>query len=78
MSERTCPVCLKGFAPVRETQRYCSAACRTEYRRNGVQGLVSSVTIRRDGGVAVTLYFDPIDRPAASGFTPGTLLRVGQ
>lgn len=44
--------------------------------KNGVQGIVSSVSIRRDGGVAITVYCAPIERPGATDLKPGTTVSV--
>jgi hypothetical protein len=43
-----------------------------------VRGKVASVTVRRDGGVAITVYLLPIDRPATYDLQPGTYVTLSK
>ena len=73
-----CLGCGQAFKPVRAAQKFCRAACRAARHREGLIASVSGVRIDARGGVVIRLYLKPVDREAASRFTPGDLVRVAK
>ncbi len=73
-----CLGCGQAFKPVRAAQKFCRAACRAARHREGLIASVSGVRIDARGGVVIRLYLKPVDREAASRFTPGELVQLSK
>jgi hypothetical protein len=52
--------------------RLCEQMRMPGSRAAELRGTIASVTVRRNGGVAVTIYLLPIDRSATTEYAPGT------
>lgn len=72
---RTCPAC-EAPRPEGSRGRFCATACRVAFHKEGVPGVVAKSSLRKNGGVAVTLHFNALDREAATAFIPGKLARI--
>ena len=58
--------------------RLCSQMRLPGSRLTALRGTIASVTVRRNGGVAVTIYLLPIDRPATGDYSPGTAVTLSK